>query len=101
MRALTARNVAASVHAVANTGLDAVVYRAGWSQRGNREFVYTFGSRQSAITIPVQFDAPMLATLVTRAEVSTLLGDCDWPLLTHLQALAVSELRHLSKQTAA
>jgi len=101
LRALTARNVAASAHASARTGLDAVLYRAGWSQRGEREFVHTFGTRQFTITIPPRFDAPQLAALITRAEISTLLGDCDWPLLTHLQALAASELQHLGKENVA
>lgn len=71
--------------------------RAGWRRRDEREFVHAFGHRHCAITFPVRFDTPSFAALVVRAEINNLLGDCDWPLLTHLQALAVSELQRLAK----
>ncbi|HEX8616713.1 MAG TPA: hypothetical protein VF911_03910 [Thermoanaerobaculia bacterium] len=115
MRTLVARNVAAAVYAATNDAmlharpsrdlqnvlLTALAARRGWKQRSAREFVHTFGSRQSTITIPLRFDAPVLAALVTRTEIAVLLGDCERPLVAALQALAARELQHLCARDAA
>ncbi len=115
MRALTARSTASSVYA--NTAaylaripiggdpqmaLAAVLEaRPGWLRLSERDFVHRFGRRQSAIALPPRCDETVFAALVIRAEVSTLLGDCEWRLLTHLQALAASELQRLRVRAAA
>ncbi len=115
MRTLVARNVAASVYAATSGALlharpsrdiqhvllTVLAARRGWTRRSEREYVHTFGNRQSTITIPLQFDAPVLAALVTRAEIAVLLGDCEWPLVSALQALAARELQHLCARDAA
>lgn len=108
MRTFAARNTAASAYATtvgANRrdqhGLLAVLAsRPGWTRRNLHYFVHTFGGRQSEITVPAHLDAPILASLITRAEINTLLGDCDWTLLAELQALGRRELQYLCATTS-
>lgn len=114
MRSLAARATARNVYAdlIHATRLDvsgresshlllsAVASRPGWTRRGDREFVHTFGSRQSAIAIPARFDATSVAALVVRAEINTILGDCDWPLIAAFQDLAARELQKLATPAA-
>ena len=45
--------------------------------------------------MPWRLEAPVLAALITRAEINTILGDTEWTLLSELQALAARELQHL------
>jgi hypothetical protein len=74
----------------------ALAARPGWTSQHGRNLVHAFGSRQSAITIPPRFDAMTVASIVIRAELNALLGDCEWPLLSALQELAARELERLS-----
>lgn len=104
MRTFAARCTAASAYATTARAvsrgdqhglLTALASRPGWTRRSQRYFVHTFGGRQSEITVPSQVDAPVLASLITRAEINTILGDCEWTLLAELQALGRRELQHL------
>jgi hypothetical protein len=76
--------------------LDALGRRAGWTRRSHREFIFEFGGRRSIIIVPLAIDVPQLIAIVTRAEVSVLLGDCDWRILKELQSLAARELQQLA-----
>jgi hypothetical protein len=104
MRTLAARATAQRVYAetigVAGAGaqtlLATLAKRPGWRRAAGQEFVHTFGARQSAINLPARFDAVTVASLAVRAEINTLLGDCNWPLLSALQDLAARELQHLA-----
>ena len=69
--------------------------RPGWSRQSDREFVHAFGCRRFKIAIPPRFDARMVSTLVTRAEINTVLGDSEWSVLAELHALARCELQRL------
>jgi hypothetical protein len=80
--------------------LNGLANRSGWSRRGTRELVHRFGQRQAVITIPREIDLPRFIALVTRAEVSVLLGDCDWDILKDLQALASRELEQIWQRGA-
>lgn len=106
MRTLAARATARSVYADAVTVmlrlraaddkprmlLSFLAARPGWTRQGGQTFVHAFGGRRSEITVPASFDVREAATLVTRAEINALLGDCEWPLLSALQELAAREL---------
>jgi hypothetical protein len=114
MRTFAARRTAASAFATTTHAmvhyrfvrddqhvlLTALSSRPGWARRTGREFVHTFGGRRAEITAPAQLQAPVLAALITRAEINTLLGDCEWTLLAELQALATRELQHLCASSA-
>lgn len=109
MRTFAARNTASSVYATVNVMksdgrpvrhsqhvlLASLESRPGWTRRSAHEFVHTFGRRQVEVTMPWRLEAPVLAALITRAEINTILGDTEWTLLSELQALAARELQHL------
>lgn len=109
MRTFAARNTASSAYAavsvITSNGrsvrhpqhvlLASLESRPGWTRRSAHEFVHTFGSRQAEVTVPWHLEAPVLAALITRAEINTILGDAQWTLLSELQALAARELQHL------
>ena len=109
MRTFAARNTATSAHATVSAMksngrsarhdksvlLTSLESRPGWTRRSAHEFVHTFGSRQAEVTMPWRLEAPVLAALITRAEINTILGDTEWTLLSELQALAARELQQL------
>jgi hypothetical protein len=100
LRTLATRNTATSifvdaVRAKPELLLKTMTVRRGWRRQGEREFIYAFGHRVSAMTVPSQFDALGLALLVTRAEIRAIHGDCEWGLLMQLLDLAATEVRHL------
>lgn len=109
MRTFAARNTATSAYAAVSAIrsnvrfarhdkhvlLTSLESRPGWTRRSPHGFVHTFGSRQAEVTIPWRLEAPVLAALITRAEINTILGDTEWTLLSELQALAARELQHL------
>jgi hypothetical protein len=66
--------------------------RPGWTRQSGQIFVHAFGGRQSEIAIPASCDVRAVTSLVIRAEINALLGDCDWPLLSAFQELAAREL---------
>jgi hypothetical protein len=77
--------------------LQALSERAGWTRRSGREFVFEFGGRHTIIIVPQAIDVEQFIATVTRAEVSVVLGDCDWRILKELQSLAARELQQLAE----
>lgn len=112
MRSFAARNMATSAYTTVSTLegnrrsttadqhalLTSLERRPGWTRQSTHEFIHRFGSRKVTVTMPWRVDAPVLAALITRAEVNTILGDTDWSLLSELQALAARELQHLCER---
>ena len=86
-----------TVHDGQQALLEALSNRAGWRRRTGREFVFEFGGRHTIIIVPQAVDVPQLIATVTRAEVSVVLGDCDWRILRELQSLASRELQQLTE----
>lgn len=109
MRSFAARNVALGAYTTVSIPkrdgrsargdhdvlLASLERRPGWTRRGANEFVHTFGGRKATVSMPWRFDAAVLAALITRAEVNTILGDTEWTLLSELQSLAARELQYL------
>ena len=106
MRTLAARSVATNVcdeltFSVTNAAVRSPVVqlvlrklasRPGWIRLAAGEYVCNFGGRRSRLSIPTRLDQRKLLALVTSAEINALLGDCAWPVLSHLQTLAARQL---------
>jgi hypothetical protein len=99
MRTFAARNTAQSIYTLVRNSpnvLDDLATLRGWSRRGDRDFVCSFGGRSATIAIPRAFNPLELARLITRTEVNVFLTTgADDLLMRELQALAQRELQRL------
>ncbi|HEX8169451.1 MAG TPA: hypothetical protein VF824_02795 [Thermoanaerobaculia bacterium] len=101
MRTRAARATADAIYALTRTDdlLDALSRHRGWSRRGEREFVCSFGGRSAVMAVPRTYDREVLARLITRTEVNVFLGGgADDLLIRELQALAQRELERLFEE---